>query len=51
MVVSADDSFHGRTLATLTATGQPAKHVGFEPLPAGFVHVPYDDLDALGAAV
>jgi len=47
-VVSAWGSFHGRTLATLTATGQPVKHVPYEPLPEGFVHVPYDDLDALG---
>ncbi len=51
VVVSAWDSFHGRTLATLTATGQPAKHAPFEPLPDGFVHVPYDDLDALGHAL
>ena len=51
VVVSAWDSFHGRTLATLTATGQPAKHGPFEPLPDGFVHVPYDDLDALGHAL
>jgi acetylornithine/N-succinyldiaminopimelate aminotransferase len=47
-VVSAWGSFHGRTLATLAATGQPAKHAPFEPLPQGFLHVPYDDLDALG---
>jgi acetylornithine/N-succinyldiaminopimelate aminotransferase len=47
-VVSTWGSFHGRTLATLAATGQEAKHVPFEPLPEGFVHVPYDDLDALG---
>ncbi len=47
VVVSAWGSFHGRTLATLTATGQPAKHGPFEPLPEGFVHVPYDDLAAL----
>jgi acetylornithine/N-succinyldiaminopimelate aminotransferase len=51
VVVSAWDSFHGRTLATLTATGQPAKHVPFEPLPEGFVHVPYDDLAPLEAAL
>ena len=51
VVVSAWDSFHGRTLATLTATGQPAKHAPFQPLPAGFVHVPYDDLAALAAAL
>ena len=51
VVISAWDSFHGRTLATLTATGQPGKHAPFEPLPEGFVHVPYDDLDALGKAL
>ncbi|MHB8593717.1 MAG: aspartate aminotransferase family protein, partial [Acidimicrobiales bacterium] len=49
VVVSTWDSFHGRTLATLHATGQPAKHAAFAPLPEGFVHVPYDDLDALDA--
>ncbi len=50
-VVALEGSFHGRTLATLEATGQPAKHAPFEPL-AGFVdHVPYDDADALRAAV
>ncbi len=51
VVVSALGSFHGRTLATLAATGQPAKHVAFEPMPEGFVHVPYGDLEALGAAM
>ena len=51
VVVSAANSFHGRTLAALAATGQPAKHVGFEPMPAGFTHVPYDDLGALARAV
>jgi acetylornithine/N-succinyldiaminopimelate aminotransferase len=51
VVVSAENSFHGRTLATLTATGQPAKHAPFEPLPAGFVHVPYDDVAALEVAL
>ena len=50
-VVSAWDGFHGRTLATLTATGQPAKQEPFRPLPAGFVQVPYDDVDALESAV
>ncbi|MFP5317246.1 MAG: aspartate aminotransferase family protein [Acidimicrobiia bacterium] len=50
-VISADRSFHGRTLATLHATGQPARHVAFQPLPAGFRHVPYGDLAALAAAV
>jgi acetylornithine/N-succinyldiaminopimelate aminotransferase len=51
VVVSTWGSFHGRTLATLTATGQPAKHAPFEPLPEGFVHVPYDDLDAMAEAL
>jgi predicted acetylornithine/succinylornithine family transaminase len=46
LVVSTLESFHGRTLATLTATGQPAKHEPFEPLPAGFSHVAFGDLDA-----
>ncbi|HUY63516.1 MAG TPA: acetylornithine transaminase [Acidimicrobiales bacterium] len=49
IVVSTWDSFHGRTLATLHATGQPAKHAPFAPLPDGFVHVPYDDMAALEA--
>jgi acetylornithine/N-succinyldiaminopimelate aminotransferase len=50
-VVALEGSFHGRTLATLEATGQPAKHAPFAPL-AGFVdHVPHDDPDALRAAV
>ena len=51
VVVSAWESFHGRTLATLAATGQPAKHEPFRPLPPGFVHVPYDDLGELERAL
>ncbi|HMD44937.1 MAG TPA: acetylornithine transaminase [Acidimicrobiales bacterium] len=51
VVVSALGSFHGRTLATLTATGQPEKHEPFRPLPEGFVHVPYDDLAAVEGAL
>lgn len=50
-VVSAYGSFHGRTLATLHATGQPSKHEPFQPLPEGFRHVAWDDLDALDAAL
>lgn len=50
-VVCAEGSFHGRTLATLAATGQPAKWEGFEPLPAGFTHVTYNDAAAFDAAV
>ena len=50
-VVSAYGSFHGRTLATLHATGQPQKHEPFQPLPEGFRHVAWDDLDALDASL
>src|SRR6185369_2179587 len=50
-VVTAHGSFHGRTLATLTATGQPKYHEGFAPLPEGFKHVPYGDVTALEAAL
>ncbi|MGD9798332.1 MAG: aspartate aminotransferase family protein [Acidimicrobiia bacterium] len=51
VVVSAYGSFHGRTLATLHATGQPQKHEAFQPLPEGFRHVAWCDLDALEAAI
>lgn len=51
VVVSALGSFHGRTLATLHATGQPEKHEAFQPLPEGFRHVAWADLDALEAAI
>jgi acetylornithine/succinyldiaminopimelate/putrescine aminotransferase len=44
-------SFHGRTLATLTATGQDKVKAGFEPLPAGFKHVHFNDIDAARNAV
>lgn len=50
-VVSAYGSFHGRTLATLHATGQPQKHEAFQPLPEGFRHVAWNDLDALESAI
>jgi len=50
-IVTAERSFHGRTLATLAATGQPSKQEAFEPLPAGFVHVPLNDLAALDVAL
>ena len=50
-VVSAYGSFHGRTLATLAATGQPAKHEPFAPMPDGFKHVAWADLDQMRAAV
>ncbi|BAU26585.1 acetylornithine aminotransferase [Aneurinibacillus soli] len=50
-VITFTQSFHGRTLATLTATGQDKVKDGFAPLPEGFVTVPYNDLEALTAAI
>src|SRR6202140_2558431 len=49
-IITADGSFHGRTLATVTAGGQHKYSDPFKPLPEGFVHVPYNDLDAIKAA-
>lgn len=51
VVISAYGSFHGRTLAALAATGQPAKHEPFQPMPEGFRHVAFGDLSALEDAV
>ena len=51
VVVSALGSFHGRTLAALAATGQPTKHEPFQPMPEGFHHVAWGDLDAVDKAV
>jgi predicted acetylornithine/succinylornithine family transaminase len=48
-IITTAGSFHGRTLATVTAGGQPKYSDPFKPLPEGFVHVPYNDLDALKA--
>ena len=48
-IISAVHSFHGRTMATLTATGQPHYQEGFSPLPTGYEYVPYGDLKALKA--
>lgn len=50
-ILAAEGGFHGRTLGTLAATGQPEKWKGFEPLPQGFVHNPYNNLDAFAAAL
>jgi acetylornithine/N-succinyldiaminopimelate aminotransferase len=50
-VLSAYGSFHGRTLATLAATGQPQKQETFQPLPEGFRQVAFDDLDTLETAL
>ena len=50
-IIAATNSFHGRTMATLAATGQDKVKKGFDPLMPGFSHVPFNDLDALKAAV
>lgn len=50
-IICLRDSFHGRTLATLTATGQRVFQRGFDPLPPGFTHVPPNDVDSLKLAV
>jgi len=51
VVVSALGSFHGRTLAALAATGQPAKHEPYQPMPEGFRHVAYGDVAELERAL
>ncbi|MCP4850909.1 MAG: aminotransferase class III-fold pyridoxal phosphate-dependent enzyme, partial [Actinomycetia bacterium] len=50
-VVAAFRSFHGRTMATLAATGQPEKHEPFQPIPEGFRHAAWNDLAAVEAAL
>lgn len=50
-IIATRNSFHGRTLATLTATGQEKVWHGFEPLVPGFKHVPYNDLRAVERAI
>jgi acetylornithine/N-succinyldiaminopimelate aminotransferase len=50
-IITTTNSFHGRTLATLSATGQEKIQHGFEPLVTGFRHVPYNDLAAMEAAI
>lgn len=46
-IVVCEQSFHGRTMATLTATGNRKAHAGFEPLVAGFVRAPYGDAEII----
>lgn len=46
-IITFQGSFHGRTLATVTATAQPKYHAGFEPLPPGFAYCPFNDEKAL----
>ncbi len=50
-IITMERSFHGRTLATIAATGQEKIKRGFAPLPEGFVHVPFNDINAIKEAV
>lgn len=50
-IVACLNSFHGRTLFTVTVGGQPKYREGFEPVPAGIRHVPFNDMDALESAI
>ncbi|MDR4506427.1 MAG: aspartate aminotransferase family protein [Candidatus Scalindua sp.] len=50
-IVTMNDSFHGRTLATITATGQPKYHKGFTPLLEGFTYVPFNRADEVEKAI
>lgn len=51
IILTAHASFHGRTLATITATGQPKYQKDFDPLMPGFHYVPYNDIDAVESAI
>ena len=51
LILTANASFHGRTLATITATGQPKYQKDFSPLVPGFHYVPYNDIEALKSAI
>jgi acetylornithine/N-succinyldiaminopimelate aminotransferase len=51
VIICAQGAFHGRTLGALAATANRRYREPFEPLPKGFVHVPYNDLDALASAI
>lgn len=50
-IVTMENSFHGRTLAAVTATGQPKYQEGFAPLPLGFVYAPFNDLEAVRSKI
>ena len=51
LIIVMEHAFHGRTMATLSATGNRSAHAGFEPLVSGFVRVPFNDLDAIKALI
>lgn len=49
-ILVMENGYHGRTIATLSASGNPSKQQGFEPLLAGFLRVPYNDIEAVNRA-
>ncbi|MCK5669066.1 MAG: aspartate aminotransferase family protein, partial [Gammaproteobacteria bacterium] len=51
VIITATGGFHGRTMATLSATGNPKVQHGFAPLVEKFIHVPYNDIEALNSAI
>ncbi len=51
VIITATDSFHGRTMATLSATGNPKIQKGFAPLVEKFIHVPYNDIEAINSVI
>jgi acetylornithine/N-succinyldiaminopimelate aminotransferase len=50
-IIAMESAFHGRTLATVAATGKKAMMIGFDPIPTGFSHVPFNDIEKLKAAI
>src|SRR5690606_37542930 len=50
-IITFTGTFHGRTLAAVTATDQPKYQQGYEPLPGGFTYVPFNDFDAIEKAI
>jgi len=51
VIITATGSFHGRTMATLSATGNPKVQKGFEPLVEKFIHVPYNNIEAINSVI
>ncbi len=50
-IITMKNAFHGRTMSTVAATGKQAMMIGFDPIPQGYLHVPFNDFEALEAAI
>ncbi|MEQ9297148.1 MAG: aspartate aminotransferase family protein [Cyclobacteriaceae bacterium] len=50
-IITMKNAFHGRTMSTVAATGKPAMMIGFDPIPTGYLHVPFNDIEALEAMI